>query len=194
MRASRAISSPQQRSAGYSSLLSTTSPRLDQGQLHRASTARAPISMPVDKLHPAVLERIFALASLDQALWETPDYATLKACALVYKQWRHPAQATLARHVRIASPEAMAAVRSRECRRMLAEHQTLVLDSTFLWGADTYWLLDRFPKLVSFRLEYDPLRGKEDGQGERDDEWLTWDVLRHPSLAGASCLPSPSLQ
>ncbi|KPV76258.1 uncharacterized protein RHOBADRAFT_52292 [Rhodotorula graminis WP1] len=144
--------------------------------------------MPVDKLHAAVLERIFALASLDQALWETPDYATLKACALVYSHWRHPAQATLARHVRIASPEAMAAVRSRECRRMLAEHQTLVLDSTFLWGADTYWLLDRFPKLVSFRLEYDPLRGNTDGQRERDDEWLTWDVLRHPSLTGVSKL------
>ncbi|GAA6050917.1 hypothetical protein JCM3770_002537 [Rhodotorula araucariae] len=149
--------------------------------------------MPVDSLHAPILERIFALAaldhSLDHALWtERPDYATLKACALVYSQWRHPAQATLARHVRIASPAAMAAVRSRECRRMLAQHKTLILDSTFQWAADTYWLLDRFPALEAFRVQYDPLRGSEDGQGDRDDDWLTWDVLRHPSLASITNL------
>ncbi|BGP38741.1 hypothetical protein JCM10449v2_002677 [Rhodotorula kratochvilovae] len=145
--------------------------------------------MPVDALHAPILERIFALAALDHALWlERPDYATLKACALVYSHWRNPAQATLARHVRIASPEAMAAVRSRECKRMLAQHKTLVLDSTFQWGADTYWLLDRFPALEAFRLQYDPLRGSDDGQAVRDDDWLTWDVLRHPSLTGITNL------
>ncbi|GAA5888610.1 hypothetical protein JCM5296_001088 [Sporobolomyces johnsonii] len=137
-------------------------------------------------LEPSILEHIFAYAALyDVKLWVTsPDYATLKSCSLVSKQWRRPAQAVLCWHVRVASPEAMQAIRSRETKRMMAEHETLVLDSTFQWGIDTYWLLDRFPALKAFRIEYDPMRGTHDGQAERDEEWLEWEVLRHPALTG----------
>ncbi|BGP30847.1 hypothetical protein JCM10296v2_002606 [Rhodotorula toruloides] len=136
-------------------------------------------------LDQPVLERIFAFAGgLTSHVWPQPDYATLKACALVCQPWRYPAQSVLAKHVRIASPEAMQAIRSREAKRMLAEHKTLVLESVYQWGIDTYWLLDRFPDLKAFRIDYDPLRGQTDGQAERDEEWLTWDVLRHPSLTG----------
>lgn len=145
----------------------------------------------VQSLHAPVLERIFHFASLDFDLWSAnPDYGTLKACALVHSPWRHPAQATLAKHVRIASPAAMDAIRSRDAKRMLALHSTHVLDSTLQWGIDTYWLLDRFPKLRSLRLEYDPVRGQVDG--ERDEEWLTWDIFRHPSLVGGCCASTSS--
>ncbi|POY76797.1 hypothetical protein BMF94_0047 [Rhodotorula taiwanensis] len=138
------------------------------------------------ELDEPVLERIFTFASspVGPLDWhQCPDYGTLKACALVCPPWRYPAQSILAKHVRIASPEAMAAIRTREAKRQLAQHTTLVLESINQFGHDTYWLLDRFPKLEAFRIDYDVQRGG-DGQAERDDEWLTWDVLRHPSLVG----------
>lgn len=144
------------------------------------------------ELDEPVLERIFAFASAPASAsvasvdWRRcPDYRTLKACALVCPPWRYPAQSVLAKHVRIASPQAMGAIRTREAKRRLAEHTTLVLEAVYQFGSDAYWLLDRFPRLEAFRIDYDPQRGL-DGQAHRDAEWLTWDILRHPSLAGES--------
>ncbi|GAA6001978.1 hypothetical protein JCM10207_003021 [Rhodosporidiobolus poonsookiae] len=139
-----------------------------------------------------ILEKVFTYASgLDLPLdWiRRPDYATLRSCAVVCRSWRHPAQACLARHVRIASPEAMSAIRTREAKRMLEQHKTVALDVENQFGMEVYWLLDRFTKgLKALRIVYDPLRGAQDWQGERDEEWLTWDVLRHPSLTGITNL------
>ncbi|GAA6034341.1 hypothetical protein JCM8097_002677 [Rhodosporidiobolus ruineniae] len=146
----------------------------------------------VDRLDQPVLERICHHAGgltgpLD---WEQPpDYSSLRSLALVHSSWRSPAQATLAKHVRIASPRAMAAIRSREGKRALSLHPTFVLDCQFQWGIDVYWLLDRFTKgLRALKIVYDPTRGDQDGQAERDEEWLEWDVLRHPSLTGITNL------
>ncbi|BGP14702.1 hypothetical protein JCM10213_006218 [Rhodosporidiobolus nylandii] len=144
------------------------------------------------------LERIFTIVGdLDAPLsWSSrgPDYTSLKSCSLVARSWRQPAQAVLAKHVRICSPSAMKAIRSREAKRQLGEQQgkTEVLEVERQSGMDVYWLLDRFPRirekgLRAFRLVYDPLLGGEDGQ-ERDEEWLEWEVLRHPSLAGITNL------
>lgn len=66
-------------------------------------------------------------------------------------------------------------------------NKTETLDSENLWGIDSYWLLDRIAggdrsSLKAFGITYDPLRGESDGQAERDEEWLEWDILRHPAL------------
>ncbi|GAA5985025.1 hypothetical protein JCM5350_003318 [Sporobolomyces pararoseus] len=81
----------------------------------------------------------------------------------------------------------MAAIRSRESRRLIEEFETEYLDSEYQFGIDSYWLLDRVGNkgsLKGFSITYDPLRGETDGQAERDEEWLEWDILRHPALTG----------
>jgi len=81
----------------------------------------------------------------------------------------------------------MQAIRSRDCRRLIEEFETEYLDSTNQWGIDSYWLLDRVGNkgtLKGFSITYNPLRGETDGQAERDEEWLEWDILRHPALTG----------
>ncbi|GAA5829510.1 hypothetical protein JCM3766R1_001129 [Sporobolomyces carnicolor] len=81
----------------------------------------------------------------------------------------------------------MAAIRSRESRRLIEELETEYLDSHNQFGLDSYWLLDRVGNkgsLKGFSITYDPLRGETDGQAERDEEWLEWDILRHPALSG----------
>ncbi|GAA5982622.1 hypothetical protein JCM11641_002603 [Rhodosporidiobolus odoratus] len=152
----------------------------------------------VQSLDPPTLERIFHYAGqLDQPLnWISPPaYTTLKHCSLVQRTWRSPAQAVLLKHIRIATSTAMQAVRSRDVKRVLADHpgKTQVVEVEYQWGMDVYWLLDRFPRtpkggLKAFKLVYDPTRGNSDGQAERDEEWLEWEVLRHPSLAGITNL------
>ncbi|GAA5852718.1 hypothetical protein JCM8547_002601 [Rhodosporidiobolus lusitaniae] len=143
----------------------------------------------VNELLPEILDRIFAYAGLDDVGQDqVPDYSTLSALPLVCQGWRGAAQDRLLRHIRIASPEAMQALRSRETKRLLALHRTAVLEVHYQWGSDVYWCLDRFTALKGFSLSYDPVRGSKDGQAERDDEWLTWDVLRHPSLVGITYL------
>jgi len=79
----------------------------------------------------------------------------------------------------------MQAIRSRESKRLIEEFKTEYLDSENQFGIDTYWLLDRVGNkgsLKGFSITYDPLRGETDGQAERDEEWLEWDILRHPAL------------
>jgi len=87
----------------------------------------------------------------------------------------------------------MQAIRSRESKRLIEEFKTEYLDSENQFGIDTYWLLDRVGNkgsLKGFSITYDPLRGETDGQAERDEEWLEWDILRHPALI--STFPSIS--
>lgn len=145
----------------------------------------------VTALEPEVLFRIFAIAAgVDSLDWTfPPDYPSLRSFALTHSAWRHPAQSVLAYHVRITTDDAMRAIRTREAKRMLANHKTVRLEVDNQYGMDVYWALDRFSKgLKAFRLVYDPMRGSQDGQAERDEEWLEWEVLRHPSLVGASSL------
>ncbi|GAA5909878.1 hypothetical protein JCM6882_002040 [Rhodosporidiobolus microsporus] len=157
----------------------------------------------VERFDPPLLERILTFAGgIDSPiLWSSsspspsstaPDYSTLRSAALVSAAWRNPAQAVLAKHVRVCTPSAMAAIRGRDARRMLEQHRdrTEVLEVENQWGMDAYWALDRFggKRLQAFRLVYDPLRGGEDGQAERDEEWLQWDILRHPSLVAVTNL------
>ncbi|GAA5821130.1 hypothetical protein JCM10212_006430 [Sporobolomyces blumeae] len=155
------------------------------------SPPRAPSA--VGSLDASTLELVFYYAGLEHVqLWLThPDYATLKACSLVHSSWRRPAQSVLCRHIRVASPESIAAIRSRDARRLISDHKTHTLDSVNQFGIDSYWLLDRVgakQSLKAFGITYDPLRGREDGQAERDDEWLEWDILRHPALTGVKDL------
>ncbi|GAA5929632.1 uncharacterized protein JCM15063_004208 [Sporobolomyces koalae] len=136
----------------------------------------------------ATLALIFHHAGLSHVnLWIThPDYTTLRACALVARTWRRPAQMMLYRHIRIHSAASMLAIRSRESRRLIEAFDTEYLASENQWGIDTYWLLDRIGNrgsLKGFGIVYDPLRGATDGQAQRDEDWLAWDILRHPALS-----------
>ncbi|GAA5828419.1 hypothetical protein JCM11251_006236 [Rhodosporidiobolus azoricus] len=151
----------------------------------------------VERFDPPLLERILTFAgNLDSPIsWtpsSSPDYLTLRSASLVAASWRNPAQAVLAKHVRICTASAMTAIRTREAKRMLEQHKdrTEVLEVENQWGIDAYWALDRFggKKLKGFKLLYDPLKGKEDGQAERDEVHLEWDILRHPSLVGITNL------
>jgi len=144
-------------------------------------------SSPLLSLDGSTLELIFYYAGLSHIrLWlDHPDYATLKACSLVNQAWRRPAQSILYKHIRINTPASMQAIRSRESKRLIEEFKTEYLDSENQFGIDTYWLLDRVGgkgSLKGFSITYDPLRGETDGQAERDEEWLEWDILRHPAL------------
>jgi hypothetical protein len=143
----------------------------------------------INSLNEGTLELILYFAGLSHIkLWIThPDYKTLKACSLVSQAWRRPAQSLLYRHIRINTPASMLAIRSRESRRLIEEFKTEYLDSENQWGMDSYWLLDRVGgkgSLKGFSLTYDPMRGDPDGQAERDEEWLEWEILRHPALTG----------
>ncbi|GAA6025090.1 hypothetical protein JCM11491_004777 [Sporobolomyces phaffii] len=152
--------------------------------------SRPPRPSPrICSLNDSTLELIFQYAGLSHVkLWIThPDYSSLRSFCLVNSKWRRPAQAALYKHIRIATPRSMIAIRSRESRRLIEEFETEYLDSENQFGIDSYWLLDRIGNkgsLTGFSITYDPLRGDPNGQAERDEEWLEWDILRHPALTG----------